>query len=171
VVERSGQSLRSFYQHFEGKHELVLALFEEAVRATADRLAEAIAGEPDAGARLRRFTLEYHRLCRPAAGRPPGEAPTPAMGEFAQQLLTSHPQEAARAFAPLVSLLEGVLAEAAAAGVVRPEACRGASVGMILQWIMFDAFALAISGLPADAAASAERTWDLMLHGLQPAPG
>ena len=31
VVERSGQSLRSFYQHFDGKHELLLALFEESV--------------------------------------------------------------------------------------------------------------------------------------------
>src|SRR3954463_14585300 len=35
VVERSGQSLRSFYQYFAGKYELLLALFEEAVRKTA----------------------------------------------------------------------------------------------------------------------------------------
>ncbi len=32
VVERSSQSLRSFYQHFDGKHELLLALFEDALR-------------------------------------------------------------------------------------------------------------------------------------------
>ena len=31
VVERSGQSLRSFYQYFAGKYELLLALFEESV--------------------------------------------------------------------------------------------------------------------------------------------
>ena len=29
VVDRSGQSLRSFYQYFDGKYELLLALFEE----------------------------------------------------------------------------------------------------------------------------------------------
>ena len=29
VVDRSKQSLRSFYQYFDGKHELLLALFEE----------------------------------------------------------------------------------------------------------------------------------------------
>src|SRR5262245_63585982 len=29
VVDRSRQSLRSFYQHFDGKHELLLALFED----------------------------------------------------------------------------------------------------------------------------------------------
>src|SRR5262249_5441835 len=32
VVARSRQSLRSFYQHFDGKHELLLALFEDALR-------------------------------------------------------------------------------------------------------------------------------------------
>ena len=36
VVERSGLSLRSFYNHFAGKHELLLALFEESIRMTAD---------------------------------------------------------------------------------------------------------------------------------------
>ena len=35
VAERSGQSLRSFYQHFGGKHELLFALFEESVRSSA----------------------------------------------------------------------------------------------------------------------------------------
>src|SRR5271165_7278706 len=38
VVDRSGQSLRSFYQYFEGKHELLLALFDEAIRSTAEQL-------------------------------------------------------------------------------------------------------------------------------------
>ena len=36
VVERSGQSLRSFYQYFEGKYELLVALFEDSVRSTAE---------------------------------------------------------------------------------------------------------------------------------------
>ena len=38
VVERSGQSLRLFYQYFGGKHELLLALFEESVRSTTEFL-------------------------------------------------------------------------------------------------------------------------------------
>src|SRR5215212_6781808 len=42
VVERSGQSLRSFYQYFAGKHELLLALFEESIRTTADHLREVV---------------------------------------------------------------------------------------------------------------------------------
>ena len=46
VVDRSGQSLRSFYQYFAGKHELLLALFDEAILSTADRLEEQLA-QPD----------------------------------------------------------------------------------------------------------------------------
>jgi AcrR family transcriptional regulator len=33
VVDRSRQSLRSFYLQFDGKHELLLALFEDALRS------------------------------------------------------------------------------------------------------------------------------------------
>ena len=112
VVERSGQSLRSFYQYFAGKYELLLALFEEAVRSTADHLREAIAEEHDPTERLHRFVIEYHRLCQPPPkGRSSSKkAATPiVMAEFAQQLLTTHPKEAARAFVPLVSLFEEVL--------------------------------------------------------------
>src|SRR2546421_888816 len=66
VVERSGQSLRSFYQYFGGKQELLLALFEENVRATADQVREHIAEENDPLERLHQFVVEYYRLCRPA---------------------------------------------------------------------------------------------------------
>src|SRR5436305_15129530 len=52
VVERSGQSLRSFYQYFDGKYELLLALFEESVRVTAAHVQEAIADEKDPLERL-----------------------------------------------------------------------------------------------------------------------
>ena len=38
VVDASRQSLRSFYQHFSGKHELLLALFEDALRRSADQI-------------------------------------------------------------------------------------------------------------------------------------
>src|SRR6202044_4151509 len=55
VVDRSGQSLRSFYQYFAGKHELLLALFDEAIRSTADRLGEQIARQDTPPERPPRF--------------------------------------------------------------------------------------------------------------------
>src|SRR3954454_24309685 len=120
VVERSGQPLRSFYQYFAGKYELLLALFEESVRSTADHLRQQVAEERTPGARLHRFAIDYYLICRPSTkGRSTKARATPAMSEFAQQLLTSHPEEASRAFTPLVALLTELLDEAAAGGVIR----------------------------------------------------
>src|SRR5687767_5115201 len=122
VVERSGQSLRSFYQYFAGKHELLLALFEDAVRSSADIVRDKVDREPDPLARLHRFVVTYYQLCRPAPkGKTAKKGPNPAMADFAHQLLTSHPNEAARAFVPIVALFEEVLDDAAAAGVIRPD--------------------------------------------------
>src|SRR5690606_33499632 len=38
VVDRSRQSLRSFYLQFDGKHELLLALFEDTLARTSEQL-------------------------------------------------------------------------------------------------------------------------------------
>jgi AcrR family transcriptional regulator len=169
VVERSGQSLRSFYQYFAGKHELLLALFEEAVRSTAEHLEELVAKEDDALDRLHRFTVEYYRLCIPVSrGKPVKDRPTPAMGEFAQQLLTEHPKEAARAYVPLVSLLEQVLDDTAAAGAIRPGLNHRRIAGVVLQAISFNAFSATISGssIRPDGGEGSEELWDLLLHGI-----
>jgi AcrR family transcriptional regulator len=170
LVARSRQSLRSFYQYFAGKHELLLALFEESVRATAGRLEEAMAAEDDPLDRLHRFTVEYYRLCRPA---PPEEsakrAPTPALSAFARRLLTDHPKEAAQAYLPLVTLLERVLDDAAAAGRIRPGLDHRRIVGVLLQAIGFHAFSTTISGSSRradDERAAAEQLWSVLVHGI-----
>src|SRR5439155_20332781 len=81
VVERSGQSLRSFYQYFAGKYELLLALFEESVRSTAEHLREVTADEADPLERLHRFAVEYYRVCQATGAtksRANKKAPAPA---------------------------------------------------------------------------------------------
>lgn len=173
VVKKSGQSLRSFYQNFSGKHELLLALLEESVYNTANQLRETVASEPDALSRLRRFTVEYHRLCRPLPqAHTRRSVEILGMAEFSQQLLTEDPKEAARAFAPMFALLEGILDEAAAEGSVRPGLERRAGAGAMLQAIMFHSFALTISGSPLRSdRADAEALWDLLAHGLTDSHG
>jgi len=170
VVDRSGQSLRSFYQYFAGKHELLLALFDEAIRATAERLEEQIALEDKALDRLHRFVVEYYRMCLPAPkGRPSKNNPTPVMAEFCHQLLTSHQAEASRAFVPLVTLLENVLDEAAEAGVVRPGLQHAQVAGVILSTIMFNAaYASTIGGSeePRDGDQEAKEMWEFVSGGI-----
>ena len=171
VVEKSGQSLRSFYQYFAGKHELLLALFEESVRSTAEHLQEMVDEIDDPFERLHRFVIDHYVICRPAPKPKAGKksAPTPvAMAEFAQQLLTEHPKEASQAFVPVITLLEQLLEDAEAAGSIQPGLPRRRVAGVVLQGIMFNVFAATISGssIRPDPHEAAEELWDLIIHGI-----
>jgi AcrR family transcriptional regulator len=169
VVDRSGQSLRSFYQYFAGKHELLLALFDEAIRSTADRLEDLVAEEHTPFEKIHRFVVEYYRSCLPAPkGRASKNNPTPVMAEFSHELLTAHQDEASRAFLPLVTLLEKVLADAVAAGVVRPDLARDDAAGVVLSTIMFNAaYAPTISGIEhGEPTRAAEQMWEFVSGGI-----
>jgi AcrR family transcriptional regulator len=169
VVERSGQSLRSFYQYFGGKQELLLALFEEIVRATAQQVRDRIGDTDDPGERLHRFVVEYYRVCRPAGrGRAVKNGAAPALAEFAQQLLTAQPAAAAQAFSPLASLFEEVLGEATTAGIVRADLQTRGVTGIVLEAIMFNSFSATIAGLVSerDGTDPAEELWEFILHGI-----
>ena len=168
VVDRSGLSLRSFYHHFAGKYELLLAVFEESVRTTAvhlEQLTEAVDNPLD---RLRTFTTEYYRLCRSGQARPSDKRlPNRALGQFAHQLLFDHPDEAAEVFLPLVSLLRQILDDAAASGAIRSDLDREQLAGVILQTIMFNAFGATITGAATDELPGrSELLWELVLRGV-----
>ena len=167
VVERSGQSLRSFYQYFAGKYELLLALFEESVRTTAEHLGEVIDGETDPLERLRLFLAEYYRVCSPrrrqagaqglaqpgrhrrvraaAAHRPPqggGPGVRPARRRCSKACSATPPR----------------------AGVLRSNLDHRRLAGVLLNEIMFNAFAATISG--TSVRKDADDLWDLVLHGI-----
>lgn len=168
VVEKSGQSLRSFYQYFGGKQELLLALFQESVLSTAEHLRVVAAQQETPVERMHSFVIEYYRICRPARRRRATKnRPTPAMAEFAQQLLTAEPTEAARAFVPLVELFEALLEEATAEGTVRSGLHLRRVSGVLLEAIMFNAFSRTIVGLsgPSDGNDD-EALWELIMHGI-----
>jgi AcrR family transcriptional regulator len=174
VVDRSGQSLRSFYQYFAGKHELLLALFDEAILSTADRLEEQIERQGTPLERLHTFVVEYYRMCLPAPkGKASKNNPTPVMAEFCHQLLTAHQAEASRAFVPLVTLLEKVLDQAAESGDIRSGLDHAEVAGVILSTIMFNAaYAQTISGNeePANGERAAAQLWDFLSGGILARP-
>src|SRR5262245_9069157 len=65
VVDHSKQSLRGFYQYFDGKNELLLALFEETTREAFEDIRRVVDAETDPIARLRAFTIRLHEWCEP----------------------------------------------------------------------------------------------------------
>jgi hypothetical protein len=83
---------------------------------------------------------------------------------FAQQLLTSHPKEAAHAFAPIVEVLARLLADADAAGALRPGLDLPRITGVVLQATMFNSFASSISG--STPGEGDDVLWDLLVRGI-----
>jgi len=173
VVDRSGLSLRSFYQHFAGKYELLLAVFEEAIRITASHLQDEVDAAESPIGRLQTFITEYYRMCRAQQLRNSDlRLPGRSMGTFTHQLLFDHPQEAAHAFVPLVSLLRGLLDDAAGDGAIRAGFDNEQLAGFILQSIMFNAFATTITGAPTDNdPGRGDLFWNVLLNGLTNSPG
>lgn len=181
VVERSGQSLRSFYEYFDGKHELLLALLDSSVRSLSHDLEQSICDSDDPFERLHRFCLELYRLCRTEApavaatskaakpDRAQPRASMSALGFFALQLFRDHPREAMRSFAGLNTLCEQLVREAVDSSAIGTQVPPGRIVAAILQAIMFNHFALSIAeedAVPVETAA--EDMWQQLLLGLQP---
>jgi AcrR family transcriptional regulator len=166
VVERSSQSLRSFYQHFDGKHELLLALFEDALRRTTVQIAAVAGAKIDPVDALRTAVELLFELSRPDPS-----AHRPLFTEFAPRLMLSHPAEVRRAHAPLLDLLTALTAAVADGGQLRPGLQPRRLAALTMETVMFTA---QTSGAPypgdlEGAAASpvtADEVWDFIAHGI-----
>ncbi|MET8975671.1 TetR/AcrR family transcriptional regulator [Streptomyces sp. NPDC004539] len=164
VVERSRQSLRSFYQHFDGKHELLLALFEDALSRSAGEIREAAASGRDPLDRLRIAVDLLYRSSEPKSG-----AQSPLFTDFAIQLLVTHPDQVATAHLPLLGFFTELVEEAVAAGqATAPKPRRVAS--LIMQTAMFTARAPAAPVGAHPSPISVEEVWSFCLGGITGPP-
>src|ERR1700753_2194569 len=132
VVDRSRQSLRSFYLQFDGKHELLLALFEDALSRSADQIRAATSGPMEP---LERLKVAIQLLFE--SSRPDPAAKRPLFTDFAPRLLVSHPSEVKVAHAPLLVLRTELMEEAAAAGKLRSTVNPKRVAAMTMQTVMF----------------------------------
>jgi AcrR family transcriptional regulator len=161
VVDRSRQSLRSFYLQFDGKHELLLALFEDALSRSAEQIRAATSSQNDPLERLKvAVTLLFE------SSRPDPTAKRPLFTDFAPRLLVSHPAEVKIAYQPLLALLTELIEEANAAGQLRAGINPKRMAAMTMQTVTF----VAQSGGASDDATThpiaAEEVWDFCAHGL-----
>jgi AcrR family transcriptional regulator len=161
VVDRARQSLRSFYQHFDGKHELLLALFEDALLGATEQIRAAAAGPADPLERLQVAVQLLFELCRPDPA-----AQRPLFTDFAPQLLLTHPGEVKAAHAPLLALFTELLTEVEAAGELRSSTKPRRAAALTMQTVMFIAQS---NGVPQDETGhpiSADEVWDFIAHGI-----
>jgi AcrR family transcriptional regulator len=167
VVDCSRQSLRSFYQHFDGKHELLLALFEDALRRTTVQIAAAAEGKPDPVEALRTAVQLLFELSRPDPA-----AHRPLFTDFAPQLLLSHPAEVRRAHAPLLDLLTTLVTGGVAAGKLRDDVDPRRAAALTMETVMFTAQTSGSARLSDNGGGSggravdADEIWDFVAHGI-----
>jgi len=159
VVDRSRQSLRSFYLQFDGKHELLLALFEDALSRSADQIRAATANQSDP---LEAVKVAIQLLFE--SSRPDPTARRPLFTDFAPRLLVSHPSEVKIAHAPLVALLTELMEDASAAGVLRAGLNPRRIAAMTMQTVMFVAQSSGSDDI-AIKPISADEVWDFCANG------
>ncbi|MFZ2175670.1 MAG: TetR/AcrR family transcriptional regulator [Rhodococcus sp. (in: high G+C Gram-positive bacteria)] len=160
VVDRSKQSLRSFYLQFDGKHELLLALFEDALSRSAEQIRAAAAGQTDPLEQLHVAVQLLFEICRPDP-----VAQRPLFTDFAPQLLISHPAEVKIAHTALLALFTELMDKVDAAGQLRPGINPRRVAAMTMQTVMFIAQS---SGATDDATIkpiAADEVWDFCAQG------
>jgi len=159
VVDRSRQSLRSFYLQFDGKHELLLALLEDDMSRSADQIRAATSSQMDPLERLKVAIQLLFESSRPGSG-----AKRPQFTDFAPRLLVSHPSEVKVAQAPLLILLTELMANAVKAGKLRSTVNPKRIAAMTMQTVMVVAQSSGSDDI-ATKPISANEVWDFVSHG------
>jgi AcrR family transcriptional regulator len=165
VVERSKQSLRGFYEYFDGKDELVLALFEEQIREAGDDISQAVDGETDPFERLRAFTIRLHEWCDPAeAPRKRGSHNRRPIMEFSMRLAVNYSDRVRAALSPILHLMLELLDDASDAGLIHVADTKRAAA--LLQQTVMCSWLGNRLGVNPKLRITAEETWEFCLHGL-----
>jgi AcrR family transcriptional regulator len=166
VVDRSRQSLRAFYEYFDGKDELVLALFEETVREAGEDLRAAVGAASDPLARLRAFAITLHEWCDPdESPRKRGRHRRRPITEFSMQLAAHHAERVRAALRPQTRLLRELVAAADDAGAITVTDVRRAAF-LVQQTVMYSWFGNRLVDNP-EHKLDAEETWQFCLRGLR----
>lgn len=121
VLNRTGLSRRAFYERFEGKDDLVLAVFEQTIRAATlhfSKLIGTLAGP------IERLELIVTHLVLGKTSLAPADHPSSnrrgaAMSREHLRMAESRPHELQAALSPLIALIAEQLSDGMATGSVR----------------------------------------------------
>jgi AcrR family transcriptional regulator len=121
VLKSTGLARRAFYERFAGKDDLVLAVFEQAMRYAAEMYADLVAPIPQPLDRLKAIVLSIGRGAgapdEPAAGQ--GSRMAAALSREHIRLAESRPAELQAALEPLFAVIAKQIGDGMAAGQIR----------------------------------------------------
>jgi AcrR family transcriptional regulator len=114
VADEAGQSLRTLYQYFESKDDLLLAVYEEAMRTYARMIRKAIADLTDPLERLGGALIAAVRMPEFS-----GTGVDRGLARLRLKLSEVEPELVARSQEPVTTLMRDLVSAAAASGQVR----------------------------------------------------
>jgi AcrR family transcriptional regulator len=161
VVERSKTSLRSFYQHFSTKDELLLALIDKIMAESTNKWREDTTGL-DAAAALR---VLIDGICTPAATSKQ-DSINRGLTYYNDHLAETLPGEYARVLMPLHQLIQDILNQGIAENAFRSDLEVDATAALIMQASLgsmrLRSLGAELNGVPIDA----NHIYDFCTRGL-----
>ncbi len=163
VVERSKTSLRSFYQHFTTKDELLLALIDTIMTESTKQWREATDDLPALAA----MELLLDRICTPAETTKQ-DSINRGLTFYNDHLAETLPQEYARVLSPLHRLIQDILERGVAEGTFRADMEVETTAALIMQAVLgamrLRSLGAELNGIPIDA----DHIYDFCVRGLLP---
>jgi AcrR family transcriptional regulator len=162
LVERSKTSLRSFYQHFGSKDELLLALFEEVIRLSSEDWRHLVAEQDDCVAGLETLVLTMYAQ---AIDQKMGGV-SRALTSYHLQLAESRPSDYARVLAPMKDLILELVEAGVEEGKFRDDIDAETLAMILMQTLVTAAHMHALGAYLTGETLDAERLWAFCLGGL-----
>ncbi|WP_179470751.1 TetR/AcrR family transcriptional regulator [Mycolicibacterium vinylchloridicum] len=163
VVERSKTSLRSFYQHFTTKDELLLALIDKIMAESTKQWRKETDGLPAAEA----MRLLIERICTPAETTKQ-DSINRGLTYYNDHLAETLPTEYSRVLSPLHQLIGEILERGKDEGTFRPDLQSQTTAALIMQAVLgamrLRSLGAELNGIPIDA----KHIYDFCVRGLLP---
>jgi AcrR family transcriptional regulator len=150
VVERSKTSLRSFYQHFSTKDELLLALIDKIMSESTRKWHEDTSGLPPVAA----LRVLIDRICTPAETTTQDKV-NRGLTYYNDHLAEALPREYARVISPVHGLIKEIINRGIADGSFRTGIDVDATAALIMQTALgamrLQVLGAELSGVPVEA--------------------
>jgi AcrR family transcriptional regulator len=151
VVERSKTSLRSFYQHFSTKDELLLALIDKIMAESTQKWRDETAGLESREA----LRLLIDRICAPAESSTQ-DSINRGLTYYNDHLAETLPGEYARVLSPLHQLIQDILNRGIAEGTFRSDLEVDTTAALMMQTVLgamrLRVLGAELNGVPIDAS-------------------